>query len=279
MAKPLRGKILDDFAMQVFEEAKANGFMRLTPSEAKAIINPVGFLERTTLDEKMMIAHKLNKRMFVVVIDEDAKITKGDFSKIFFQTYMSEEANSAAIERIDEIGLVVIGGETIARHLQRTELFLSSDLYEISKILRKMKNKKVGVKNYHFKNNESELKNVFMHFILRCFFETMNMNTYLDFMEISRKEFGILSLMWMSGRPMDNDVLRSKLENILGTGVGDIRSSFKHLHLKRYIRGVEKEPTHHKKRIQLWMLTEAGHDCISKFIHKVTEHVATNIYE
>lgn len=259
-------------------EAQKDKFMRLTPVEAKLVRKPLEFAKSSTLDEKLMIAHKLGKRICIVVINDDVEINAHEFAKIFRYTFFSEERNEEAMELIDEKGVVVIGGESIARWMQRTELFLSSDLVEISRAIKKLKNKK-AINNFNFDNKESDLKDLFMHTITRMYFASLKFKSFTKFFAINEKEFAILCIIWMSGRPMSNEGIRVKLESLVGKEATDLRSPLKHLALKKYVRSVPKEATHVKSRTMLWMLTEAGHDCIDSFVKKITNETISTIYE
>lgn len=277
-AYKIRSKVLDNFLIDLLEEGRKDKFMRLTPSEARMVQKPNFFAEKATLDQKLTIAQKLGKRIYVIITNEDADINAHEFAKIFRYTFFSEERNDEAIEFIDEKGVVVFGSESISRWLQRTEMFLNSDLYEITKAIKRLKGKKV-VANFGFQNSQHELKDLFMHTMMRMFFACLKWKTFLKFYAINEKEFSILCIIWLSARPMSNEGLRAKLENIGDVKVADVRSSLKHLALKKYIHGVSKEATHVKGRASLWMLTDAGYECINAFIKKVSQDTITNIYE
>ena len=259
-------------------EGRKDKFMRLTPNEAKLVRKPQVFAEKATLDQKLAIAQKLGKRVYIVLTNDDVEINAHEFAKIFRYTFFSEERNEEAMELIDEKGVVVFGSESISRWMQRTEMFLNSDLFEITKAIKRLKGKKV-VANFGFESKENELKDIFMHTMMRMFFACLKWKTFLKFFAINEKEFTILCIIWLSARPMSNEGIRGKLESISDSKVADVRSSLKHLAIKKYIHGVPKEATHVKNRSSLWMLTEGGYECISSFVKRVTQDTITNLYE
>lgn len=259
-------------------EGRKDNFSRLSPVEAKLVRKPEKFASTAPLDQKLAIAQKLGKRVYIIVTNDGIEINSHEFAKIFRYTFFSEARNTEAFDLIDEKGVVVFGSESVSRWMQRTELFLNSDLFEITKAIKKIRGKKVVV-NFGFDNSEYELKDMFMHTVVRMFFAAMKSKVFLKFFSVTEKEFSIISVLWLSARPMTNEGLRKKMESLGGGRVADLRASLKNLTIKKMIHSVPKEATHVKQRVALWMLTEAGHDCMNKFIKRVTEETIVNLYE
>lgn len=270
---------MDKFLSDMLIEARKDKFMRLTPIEAKLVRKPLKFAEKATLDEKLVIASKLGKRIYIVATDDNVEINSHEFAKIFRYTFFSKERNDDAIELIEDKGVVVFGSETISRWMQRTELFLNSDLFELSNVVKRLKGKR-GIVNFGFDKSDNALKDIFMHTAIRMYFGSLKAKSFVKLFALNDKEFSILSVIWLSARPMTNEGIRAKLQILQGLKVADIRASLKVLSLKKYIHGVPREATHaNGVRTQLWMLTESGHECIEKFIRKVAEETMTNLYE
>lgn len=263
---------------EIATKAKANHY-DLTPSEVSVAIKPKVLANRS-LDEKLIIASKLNKRVVIVLIDKDPKKAIGnkEFSQIFRQTFISTEQNKKAAELMEDSGLVIIGNETISRYLQRAELFLNSDFIAVTKAIKRIRAKKGFVKQT-FRNDELSLKELFMHTVLRMFFCLKPMQRYLEVMQLALKEFAILATLWMDSRPLSNETIRLRVNKLCGTTDNDLRSSFKHMALKGYIVREDRESTHVKRKQGIFMLTNKGHDTIFQFIERVTQESMSNVYE
>lgn len=255
-----------------------NGYSsRLTPNEYRLVFDPVKFSEKTSLDEKMMIAEKLGKRWMILFIDDDKGLDHMEFAKLFRQTWINEAKNSKAIEIADDKGIVAIANETVGRFIQKYELFIGSDMFEAARVMKRIKNKKVGIQNHHFNNNEFELKMIFMSTILRTFFAVAKMKEFLKYMGLHQVEFAMLCVLYLSGRPMELEMVRLKTEMMLNRHIQ--RLMVKRLGHKNYIHIVEKESTHIVHKAGLWMITHKGQECIQDFIRKVTEETIGKSYE
>ncbi len=272
------GQILNNLALDLLEIAKNKGFKNLTPLDIKMLRKPVKFVGSVSLDDKLRIAHKLGKQVAIVIVDENG-LDGHNFSKIFKQTFSSNEQNEEAIELIDGAGLVVLGDETVGRHLQRTEMFMNTDLFEVSKVMKRIKNRKVGVENHHFDNKQHDLKELFFNTVVRMFFAACNMDDYLETMGLTKREFAILCILWLSQKPMTNDTISQKMNLMIGTKIMDIRSQLKHLQIKNFVKGVSKEISHKYGRKYLFMLSHLGKECIDNFVKRVTEQTMTTLYE
>lgn len=278
MIDKIRGKILDYFFEEMLIEAKSDGFMRLSAKEAGRVRNTNRFLSNSWLDEKLSIANKLNRQVYLVLIDKEKGLETRDFSKLFRKPFVSKEANKEAIEVLCEKNIIVIGSETVATHLQRLELLLSSEMYAVTKVFKKLQNKS-GITSITFNNKEYDLKDSFMRTVLRMYFASMNMDAHMKSMNLTKSDFAILSILWLSQKPLDSETIRLRLISLVNIHRADIRKLMIVLHEKQYIVTTQKESTNQKGRSKLFMLSLKGHDCIDKFIKKVTQETTSTIYE
>lgn len=280
MPQYLNGRILSDLADEISEMVKKNHYA-LTPAEVHVARKPRIF-NRRSLDERLIIAAKLNKRVCIVVIDQKSEISNKDFSRMFRQTYLTPEKNNKAAELFMENGISIIASDTIARYMQRAELFLNSDFMAATKAMKKIRQKK-GFSNQIFSDAEVSLKDIFMHTVLRMYFAMKPMTSYLEVMSLNIKEFTILAILWMDARALSNDAICSRYERLAGEpapnrGYG-LSTSFKYLGTKGYIEKEFKESTHIKEKKGLFMLTQKGHDVIFNFVKKVADETMSNVYE
>jgi DNA-binding MarR family transcriptional regulator len=274
----LRSRILDNLSLDIYERAKANP-TKLTPHEIRMVRHLNMFTAQTPLDEKIIIANKLGKKVMVVVIDDEKGIDHNEFMKLFRRTWLTPEQNNEAIELTEDKCLSVVSTETVARWLQKYELFIGSDMVDVARAMKRIKNKKVGIQKHHFNNEEIELKTLFFSTILRQHFAIQNTETYLTMMAIDEKQLSILSVLYLSSRPMESELVRMKMEKLLRQPVKQLRQHIIKLSKLGYIHRVEKESSHVNHRTPLWMLTFKGHELIEEFIKKVTEETIGTIYD
>lgn len=274
----IKGNLIESLAIEVLASAKRKGFEGFTPEEIKKVKKPKSFVDSVGMDDKLRLAYKAGKQVAIVIVDENG-MNMHDFSKIFKQPFSSIERNNESLETVEEFGVVVIADETVGKHIQRAEMFLNSDLVAVSKVMKKLKARKVGIENYHFDRREYELKEIFLSVVIRMFFAAYNMDVFLETMALSKKEFAILSIMWLAGRPVTNETMSDKLSNMFGAKPTDLRTSLKLMMGKKHIQSTSKESSHVHGRRMLFTLTLQGRDIITKFIRRVTEQTMTNLYE
>jgi predicted transcriptional regulator len=274
----IKGNLIDTLALDVLDAAKKNGFDGFTHEEIKKVKKPRTFVDSVSLDDKLRIAYKAGKQVAIVVMDEKG-MNMQEFSKVFKQPFSNAESNNEAIEMVEEVGIVVICDETVGKHIQRTEMFLNSDLVAVSKVMKKLKTRKVGIENYHFDNKEYELKEIFLAVVVRMFFAADNMDDFLTTMAVSKKEFTIMCILWLSGRPMTNETISTKLVSMAGTKQSDVRSAIRILIGKKHVQSTAKDSSHVHGRKYLFTLSLQGKEVINKFIKRVTEQTMSNLYE
>lgn len=210
----LRSRALDRLCVELWEDSTPIEKMRLTPKEMRLLKKPQRLAAMKSLDEKLMIASKLNKRIYIVMVNKDSDIDHIEFAKMFRQTFIDEQKNKEAIELMDAHGLVVCGNETVSRFLQKAELFMNSDYYEVAKVIHRMKNRKASVGTV-LSDKEYELKTLFMHTILRMHFATFRMKDYLKMMAMNEKEFAILAVLFLTAKPMLSNTISDYISKVI----------------------------------------------------------------
>ena len=261
--KILRNKQLDDYILETISSASMGEKDTLTEREQSIIKNPNAMICKTSLDEKIPILMKLGK-MFYFVGFSDNGIEESDFKKLFHGTFLNKKRTLKALNVAQDSSAFVLGNHSVMKTLHKAELFLSSEMYSTMRTLKMVNKKQAGLVHISQKEENDELRELFIQTTMRMFLSQKSLNTYCESIGISRKQYMVMSVIYIDGKPMVGKAIAEVIYRHSGVTSGTARV-LGDLHKKGLVVQVKGNPSHNIKSKSnfgtakhLWGLSDKG---------------------
>ncbi len=275
----LRNQQLDNLVME-FYNADSRSKMKLTVDELKLVNRPSTFVKSGFLDEKLIVASKLGKKVFIVIINEDSEFTDKEFGLMFRQSFLTKEKNLAIAEIATEKGLVVVGDESVSRYLTKADMFLSSSMYEILKTMKKIRSKG----GYHARATrelkDMEEKQELLSHTLKSMLFTYKMENYMKAFGVHKKvQFASLCVLYLEAIPLSIRNIGEKVRKYLGSNDADPIGAMKILSRLGYVEQTKLGYSaaggkQYNFPAKGWLLSSSGRDLVVSVMNKMINDMA-----
>lgn len=273
----LRNQQMDDFFSKVISDATLPQIQALEPEIAKFVVKGgSGNINRQYLDKRLIVATKLKRRFFLIGMDGEKKMKRSEVFKILMHIFSTPEKNEEAADIAEEFNIMCVGDESIMRYLHKLELFLNSNLYHVSSVLKRAR----GGQASDVEQRENE-KEELVHTMMKIWQNVYLARQYLKAIGLNEEDFLVLSFMYLEAKPMTKPYLIQGLRKFTARD----RVIFKATTLTRrkYIEPtlldsqfVKVEETaklyrnQQRKIRKAWQLTTSGHEAIGLMLKRMT---------